>query len=107
MEEDRGSDHDCCRVVGLLRPSSPSDNKVSALVSSMLARLHSLQQRSGENQLRDDHRGALKSDGSPSAVLEVVELDNLGIDQVGERGQESLEVGEEGRIIERPLRAGL
>lgn len=68
---------------------------------------NSLEQRSRKNQLRHNNARPLKSHGCPHIVSQIIQLYNLGIHQKGEGGEEPLKVGEERRIVKRPLRCRL
>lgn len=61
----------------------------------------------GEQQLRDDDGGALEVDGLPAVVAEVVDAQHGAVDEAGDVGEDPLEVGEEGRVVEGPLGGAL
>lgn len=61
------------------------------------------EQGEDEDQLGEDDGRALKRDGGACRIAEVVEAHDLGIDDVGERREDALPVGKEGRVVERPL----
>lgn len=49
----------------------------------------------------------MERDRGPRFVPQVCHVHNLWVDNVGKGCQESLEVGEEGRVVERPFGRGL
>lgn len=67
----------------------------------------SLEDCAREDELRDEDGGALERDGGPGVVAEVVELHDFGIHNEREDGEDAFKVGEEGRVVERPLGGGL
>lgn len=60
-----------------------------------------------ETEIGEDNGDALEVDDGVCAVIETfVKIHDLGIEETSEEGEEALEVGEERRVVERPL-AGL
>lgn len=67
-------------------------------------RSHVPEQPEDENKFRKNDGNPLEGDHTRSAVLEIVDVDDFGVDDVGEGRQEALEESEERRIIESPFR---
>lgn len=64
-------------------------------------------ERVGQQQLRHYNRGSLEVDRLPAIVFEVVDPEHGAIDEARDLGQHPLEVGEEGRVVQRPFRGAL
>ncbi len=56
-----------------------------------------------EQQLGDDDTPSLKVDRLPAVILEVIDLEHGRVDEPGDLGEDPFEVGEEGRVVERPF----
>lgn len=60
-----------------------------------------------EDEFRQDDGRALEPDARVTAVPQVVESDDLGIDGVRDLGEDTFKVGKERRVIEGPFRSRL
>jgi hypothetical protein len=56
-----------------------------------------------EHQLSNNDSCALKVDGLPAVVFEVLDVEKCRLDVSRCLGEEPLKVGEEGRVVERPF----
>lgn len=63
--------------------------------------MYLLEQYNSENKLSQDDCCSLVCNHRPCVVIEVVKVDDLWINHRGRNGQQFLEIGEEGRIIQR------
>lgn len=64
-------------------------------------------ERVRQQQLRHDDRGPLEVDRLPAIVVEVVDAQHGAVDEARDLGEDPLEVGEEGRVVEGPFRGAL
>lgn len=64
-------------------------------------------ERVRQQQLRHYDRGPLEVHRLPAIVLEVVDAQHGPVDEARDLGQDPLEVGEEGRVVEGPFRRAL
>ena len=60
-----------------------------------------------EDEFGGDDGAALEGDGGPAGIIEVVHDEHVGVDEGCKLREEPFEVGEEGRVIERPRRGVL
>lgn len=60
-------------------------------------------QRPEQDQLCHDDGGSLEVDCSPSVVVQIIDLDNLGIDLGRKEGEEFFKPGEKGRVVQCPF----
>lgn len=56
-----------------------------------------------QDQLCDNDGCALKVDGLPAIIIEIIDLDHLRVDKPTDLGEEPFEVGKEGRVVESPF----